>query len=179
MSSNAAIRGIERIWFPVLRDLGFRNVSLSSNYDDKMNATDVEADGKRFGVRSRYIDSYGIKKASSLSRDFYVRYSTVAGGNTEFQKIFMPEDLGYEIRRPDYLAYGWYRSGQLKWWLIVDVSVFSDLWHVGKAPFSIRVLKDGNRVATFNVEDLRNGIRTVQFQKLIPFRSREHPGFID
>ena len=125
-------RGKERLWFPLLTELGYTDLNLTSERMDQHNSVDAVGNiggGMRyFSLRLRDGTRYPVHQTMQYKREFTLRISRPSGSDVEWQKLFKATQ---EIR-PDFLCYGWIdEAGGLKDWVIINLHVLRQYYRDG------------------------------------------------
>lgn len=178
----------ERLWKPVLSNLGFTDFRLASAQQDQQQAIDafaVSTDGVEmaFTLRSRNSRRYEQSRPQDLAEwktQFTIRYSRPSGVRVEWQKLFDPD--GEEL--PDYMCYGWQHPAQLQLreWVILSVPVLQNLFNAGILPdciVEIRRNRDSRRsdLAALSLPHCLS--HSEESEGLVVWASPDHPGIPD
>ena len=168
----------ERVWFPIVKSLGFLNPRLTPQEEDRKTACDIVAGGKRFGVRIRNSRKYNEKAIQQYLTEFTIRYKRPSGASTEYEKIFKKP-----VNPLDYIGYGWTSTGYfVDHWLFIDVKVLITVRRSGYLkPFYKDIKqnseKEGSYFLPVSIHALHEMLPRRVFNDLFPYRSPGHPGF--
>lgn len=170
----------ELLWFPILEEIGFHGVKLSSESLDQEEGVDIEGYWGtrrcRIAARERDFRHYSPQRADEYTREFTIRYSRPSGVPTEWEKIFS-SDFPH---KPDYLAYGWVDAENriLDGWGIFDLGILREMhgrgWLRQYEERNLKTNVDARR-SSFVHLPIPELARLTSLARLMPWYSPAHP----